>query len=127
MEHFVGLDVSVRETSLCVVDHAGKIVKEAQVPTEPEAIVALLGKGSFTPKRVGLEAGPMSQWLYAGLAAAGLPVICVEAQHMRSAPSAQRNKTDGVDGPYGIVGPRRRPSPCRKEAIPCRSARSAST
>ena len=99
MEHFVGLDVSVRETSLCVVDHAGKIVKEARVPTEPEAIVALLGKGSFAPKRVGLEAGPMSQWLYAGLAEAGLPVICVEAQHMRSALSAQRNKTDGVDGP----------------------------
>jgi transposase len=97
MEHFVGLDVSVRETSLCVVDHAGKIVKEARVPTEPEAIVALLGKGSFTPKRVGLEAGPMSQWLYAGLAEAGLPVICVEAQHMRSALSAQRNKTDRND------------------------------
>ena len=96
MEHFVGLDVSVRETSLCVVDHAGKIVKEARVPTEPEAIVALLGKGRFAPKRVGLEAGPMSQWLYAGLAEAGLPVICVEAQHMRSALSAQRNKTDGV-------------------------------
>ena len=97
MEHFVGLDVSVRETSLCVVDHAGKIVKEARVPTEPEAIVALLGKGSFAPKRVGLEAGPMSQWLYAGLAEAGLPVICVEAQHMRSALSAQRNKTDRND------------------------------
>ena len=58
MEHFVGLDVSVRETSLCVVDHAGKIVKEARVPTEPEAIVALLGKGRFAPTRVGLEAGP---------------------------------------------------------------------
>jgi transposase len=92
MEHFVGLDVSVRETSLCVVDHVGKIVKEARVPTEPGAIVALLGKGNFGPKRVGLEAGPTSQWLYAGLAEAGLPVICVEAQHMRSALSAQRNK-----------------------------------
>jgi transposase len=92
MEHFVGLDVSVRETSLCVVDHAGKIVKEARVPTEPEAIIGLLGKGGFAPKRVGLEAGPMSQWLYAGLAEAGLPVICVEAKHMRSALSAQRNK-----------------------------------
>ena len=97
MEQFVGLDVSVRETSLCVVDHAGKIVKEARVPTEPEAIVALLGNGNFTPKRVGLEAGPMSQWLYAALAEADLPVICVEAQHMRSALSAQRNKTDRND------------------------------
>ena len=52
MEQFVGLDVSVREASLCVVDYAGKIVKEARVPTEPEAIVALLGNGNFTPKRV---------------------------------------------------------------------------
>ena len=76
MEHFVGLDVSVRETSLCVVDHAGKIVKEARVPTEPEAIVALLGKGSFAPKRVGLEAGPLSQWLHAGLTGRGSRWCC---------------------------------------------------
>ncbi len=83
MDYFVGLDVSVRETSVCVVDESGKILKEAKVPTEPEAIASLLARGGFACKRVGLEAGPMSQWLYAGLAEAGLPVICVEAQHMR--------------------------------------------
>ena len=93
----VGLDVSVRETSVCVVDETGKLLKEARVPTEPEAIASLLAKGGFACKRVGLEAAPMSQWLYAELAAAGLPVICVEAQHMRSALSAQRNKTDRND------------------------------
>ena len=97
MDHYVGLDVSVRETSVCVVDESGKLLKEAKVPTEPEAIAALLTRGGFTCKRVGLEAGPMSQWLYAELAAVGLPVICVEAQHMRSALSAQRNKTDRND------------------------------
>lgn len=97
MEHYVGLDVSVRETSVCVVDETGKLLKEAKVPTEPEAIAGLLAKGGFTCKRVGLEAGPMSQWLYAKLAAAGLPVICVEARHMRSALAAQRNKTDRTD------------------------------
>jgi len=97
MDHFVGLDVSVRETSVCVVDETGKLLKEARVPTEPEAIASLLARGGFTCKRVGLEAGPMSQWLYAGLAATGLPVICVEAQHMRAALSAQRNKTDRND------------------------------
>ncbi len=97
MDHFVGLDVSVRETSVCVIDETGKLLKETRVPTEPEAIASLLAKGGFACKRVGLEAGPMSQWLYAGLAAAGLPVICVEAQHMRAALSAQRNKTDRND------------------------------
>lgn len=97
MDHYVGLDVSVRETSVCVVDETGKLLKEAKLPTEPEAIAALLARGGFACKRVGLEAGPMSQWLYAELAAAGLPVICVEAQHMRSALSAQRNKTDRND------------------------------
>ena len=97
MDHYVGLDVSVHETSVCVVDETGKLLKEARVPTEPEAIASLLAKGGFACKQVGLEAGPMSQWLYAELAAAGLPVICVEAQHMRSALSAQRNKTDRND------------------------------
>ena len=97
MDHYVGLDVSVRETSVCVVNETGKLLKEARVPTEPEAIASLLAKGGFACKRVGLEAGPMSQWLYAKLAATGLPVICVEAQHMRSALSAQRNKTDRND------------------------------
>lgn len=97
MDHYVGLDVSVRDTSVCVVDETGKLLKEARVPTEPEAIASLLAKGGFACKRVGLEAGPMSQWLYAELAASGLPVICVEARHMRSALAAQRNKTDRND------------------------------
>lgn len=97
MDHYVGLDVSVRETSVCVVDETGKVLKEAKVPTEPDVIASLLAKGDYACKRVGLEAGPMSQWLYAELAAAGLAVICVEAQHMRSALSAQRNKTDRND------------------------------
>ena len=94
MDHYVGLDVSVRETSVCVVDETGKLLKEAKVPTEPGSIASLLAKGGYVCKRVGPEAGPMSQWLYAELAAVGLPVICVEAQHMRSALAAQRNKTD---------------------------------
>lgn len=97
MDHFVGLDVSVRETSLCVVDASGTRLKETRVPTEPEAIAAVLEAGGFTPRRVGLEAGPMSQWLYAELAVRGLPVICVEAYHMRAALAAQRNKTDRND------------------------------
>ncbi len=83
MDHYVGLDVSVRETSVCVVDETGKLLKEAKVPTEPGSIASLLAKGGYVCKRVGLEAGPMSQWLYAELAAVGLPVICVEAVNRR--------------------------------------------
>jgi transposase len=95
VEHFVGLDVAVRETSICIVDNTGKAVKEIRVTTEPEVIAAALA--GFTPKRVGLEAGPLSQWLYAQLATTGVPVVCVETRHMKAALSAQINKTDRND------------------------------
>jgi transposase len=95
MEHFVGLDVAVRETSICIVDSDGKTLRETRVATEPAAIVAALAR--FSPRRVGLEAGPLSQWLHAELAAAGVPVVCVETRHMKAALSAQLNKTDRND------------------------------
>jgi len=97
MDLFVGLDVSVRTTSVCVIDAFGKILKEGKVETEPDAISALLHSVGSHYKRVGLEAGPLSQWLYSGLAAAGYPVICVETRHMKAALSAQINKTDRND------------------------------
>lgn len=97
MERFVGLDVSVRTTSVCVMDAAGKLIRESKVESEPEAIVDLLRAIGGPYKRVGLEAGPLSQWLYSGLASAGFPVICVETRHMKAALSAQINKTDRND------------------------------
>src|SRR3954464_16044681 len=97
MEHYAGLDVSVKETSVCVIDGAGKVVHEAKVATEPEAIAAVLVDDYFALERIGLEAGPLSQWLYSGLAEAGLPVICVETRHMKAALSAQLNKSDRND------------------------------
>src|SRR5262245_25194779 len=75
MAYFVGLDVSVKETSVCVVDDAGKIVREARVASEPEALLQVLANNTYRFKRIGLEAGPLSQWLYSVLAEAGLPVI----------------------------------------------------
>ena len=72
MELFVGLDVSVRTTSVCVMDASGKLIRECKVETEPEAISELLHTISGPYKRVGLEAGPLSQWLYSGLASRGL-------------------------------------------------------
>ena len=97
MDLFVGLDVSVRTTSVCVMNGAGQVLKEAKVESEPSAIADLLDSFDGHYRRIGLEAGPLSQWLYSGLASAGYPVICVETRHMKAAPSAQINKTDRND------------------------------
>lgn len=98
MAHFVGLDVSVQETAVCVVDEAGKVVFEQKVATEPDDLVVLLMSISGDYGRIGIEAGPLSQWLVNGLAEAGLPVICVETRHMNSLLKAQQvNKSDRHD------------------------------
>jgi transposase len=97
MDHFAGLDVSVKETSVCIVDDTGKIVREVKVASEPEALLAVLKNPAYHFKRIGLEAGPLSQWLYSALAEGGLPVICVETRHMRAVLKAQINKTDRND------------------------------
>ena len=97
MEHFAGLDVSVKDTSVCIVDDVGKIVREVKVASEPEALLAVLKNPAYHFKRIGLEAGPLSQWLYSALAGAELPVICVETRHMRAVLKAQINKTDRND------------------------------
>ena len=97
MEHFAGLDVSVKETSVCIVDEAGRIVREVKVGSEPDALLQILTSAGYHFKRLGLEAGPLSQWLFSALAEAGLPVICVETRHMRALLKAQINKTDRND------------------------------
>jgi len=97
MEHFAGLDVSVKETSVCIVDDTGRIAREVKVASEPDALLAVLTNPAYHLKRIGLEAGPLSQWLFSVLAEAGLPAICVETRHMRAALRAQINKTDRND------------------------------
>ena len=97
MDHFAGLDVSVKETSVCILDDAGKIVKEAKVASEPQALLKVLTNPAYRFKRIGLEAGPLSQWLFSALAEAELPVICVETRHMQAVLKAQINKTDRND------------------------------
>ena len=64
MDHFAGLDVSVKETSVCIVDDTGRIVREVKVASEPEALLAVLKNRTYRFERVGLEAGPASQWLF---------------------------------------------------------------
>src|SRR5271156_3291964 len=97
MDHFAGLDVSVKETSVCIVDDSGKIVREVKVESEPEALLAVLRNPAYHFKRIGLEAGPLSQWLCSALAEAELPVVCVETRHMQAMLKAQINKTDRND------------------------------
>ena len=96
MDHFAGLDVSVKETSVRIVDDAGKIVREVKVASEPGALLAVLKNPAYH-FRIGLEAGPLSQWLFSALAEAELPVVCVETRHMQAVLKAQINKTDRND------------------------------
>jgi acyl-CoA synthetase (AMP-forming)/AMP-acid ligase II len=84
MDHFAGLDVSVKETRVCIIDDTGRIVREAKVASEPDVLLAVLTKPAYHFKRIGLEAGPLSQWLFSALAEAGLPAICFETRHMRA-------------------------------------------
>src|ERR1700758_3737770 len=92
MDHFAGLDVSVKETSVCILDDAGKILKEVKVASEPQALLKVLGNSAYRFKRIGLEAGPLSQWLFSALADAELPMICVETRHMQAVLKAQINR-----------------------------------
>ena len=91
MKHYAGLDVSVKETSICIVDEAGRICREMKVVSHPEDLLAVLCDPAWRLERVGLEAGPLSQWLFSGLAEAGVPAICIETRH------AQINKSDRND------------------------------
>jgi hypothetical protein len=77
MDYFAGLDVSVKDTSVCIVDGTGKIVRETKVASEPDALLAVMRNPVYHFKRIGLEAGPLSQWLFSALGEANLPVICV--------------------------------------------------
>lgn len=97
MNYFAGLDVSLEETSICVVDEAGSVVREGRVVSEPEAIAQWFSTLGLAMTRVGLEAGPLSPWLHSELVSNGLPAICIETRRMRSATELMAVKTDRVD------------------------------
>ena len=97
MKHYAGLDVSVKETSVCIVDETGKVCREVKVPSHPEDVVRVLKDPTWQVERVGLEAGPLSQWLFSGVAEAGLPVVCIETRHTKAFLKAQVNKSDRND------------------------------
>src|SRR3954464_10819446 len=97
MEYFAGIDVSLKGSSICVVDAAGRIVREAKVASEPEALIAWFGGLGLAVTRIGLEAGPLSQWLHGGLTGAGFEAVLLETRHVQAALSAMVVKTDRKD------------------------------
>jgi len=97
MEHYAGIDVSLECSSVCVVDGSGKIVRETKVESEPAALIGWLGSLGFRLGRIGLEAGPLSQWLYMAMKQAGLAVELLETRHVRDAFKAMPVKSDRND------------------------------
>ena len=97
MNQYAGIDVSLESSAVCVVDAQGKIVREAKVLSEPEALIAWFAGLGAPMERIGLEAGPLSQWLYAAMAKAGLAVELLETRHVRAAFKTMPVKTDKKD------------------------------
>src|ERR1700720_2669329 len=97
MQHYAGIDVSLELLSVCIVDTKGKIVKEAKVGSDPDTLVAFLRGLDLAIERIGLEAGPLSQWLHAGLTSAGFEAVLLETRHVKAALSAMTVKTDRKD------------------------------
>src|SRR3982751_3772305 len=128
MEHYGGIDVSLDSVSMCIVDAHGKILKEAKVACEPEALIAWLAEHGTPMARVGLEAGPLSQGLFAEMKAAGLPVELLETRHVGAAFKAMPVKTDRTDA-RGIAQLMRlglvRPAPCK--SLPAQEVRALLT
>jgi transposase len=97
MYHYAGIDVSLEYSAVCVVDGTGKILRETKVETEPGALIGWFGSLGLRLERIGLEAGPLSQWLYAALQEAGFSVELLETRHVRDAFKAMSVKSDRND------------------------------
>src|SRR4051812_40105132 len=102
MSYYAGIDVSLEASYVCVIDVSGKILREARVVSEPEALIAWFGSLALELTRIGLEAGPLSQWLYAAMRDAGLAVELLETRHVRNAFKIMPVKTDRKDA-HGIA------------------------
>lgn len=90
--------MSLELTSVCIVDERGTTVRETKVPSEPEDLVRYFAALAHPVTRIALEAGPLSQWLHAGLVAAGFETVPLETLHVKAALSAMTVKTDRHDG-----------------------------
>ena len=133
--HYVGLDVSLETTSVCVLDEKGGVLWRGKVASTPEAIAAAVRAHAPEVERIGLETGPLCTWHWHALRQAGLPVVCLDARHAKAALSLQLNKTDANDA-YGLAQIVRTAGTGRSRSRPwtttacarcCRPGRSSST
>ena len=92
MKHYVGLDISMKETFICIEDETGKIVAQGKTKTEPELIAQYLKKIEVEIDKVGLESGSLSHWLVSELKKLSLPAVCIDARKMATVLSVQINK-----------------------------------
>ena len=132
MSHYVGLDAAKATTHICILDRNGAVVARDQVETSPKAIIASLRGQGRRYARVGMESWGMANWIYEGLARAGLPIICINAVHAHAYLKAQRNKTDRNDaagiarlmftGSYRVVHIKSRASQEIRAALTARQA-----
>jgi transposase len=97
MDYYVGLDVSLKQTSICVVNQAGSIVHEGVADSDPEAIASFVRSKAPGTVRIGIETGPTTTWLWTELKRLGLPVICIDARHAKAVLKMQINKSDRND------------------------------
>lgn len=97
MKQYVGLDVSQKETSVCVVDEVGQVMFEGKAKSDPGALRALLRKRAPQAERIGFETGAMASWLWHELRRVDLPVVCIDARHAHAALSVRMNKSDQND------------------------------
>ena len=97
MEYYVGLDVSLKQTAICIVDRTGAIKREAMIPSDPVSIAGFVESHTKSVIRIGLDSGPTSTWLWTEFNNMGLPVICIDARHAKVALKMQINKSDRND------------------------------
>src|ERR1700736_3443708 len=90
---FIGLDVSLAKTAVCVVDRDGRVLWQGKVPSEPEPLVKRLAEWSGVIDLAGIEACPLSEWLHRGLRKAGIPVMCIETRHAQRFLSSRSRPT----------------------------------
>src|SRR6516165_332233 len=126
MTQYVGLDISLKETKLHVLDEAGNRIWRGRCATEAAAIAAAVRRYAPTAVRIGLETGPLTTWLWTALRAEGLPMVCLDARHAKKALDMKVNKTDANDAeggpsPPSLMSPRSRspiPSGGRARLVP---------
>ncbi len=121
MKYYAGMDVSLEETAICIVDERGAIVKEMRATSEPEALADALSAAGLPPlERVGFEACSLTAWLHDSLRAAGWPALCIETRQANAAMKIMPNNTDrndaraGADHAYRLVSP----GPCEVAPVP---------